>query len=150
MDQRYLAAVNLLGSFKQNAPVRVVLEDGKPRDMYVSHIFHRADYSFGSPESGRVTVTYGPGRYACALTADMLVLGTASIEARTIEPVNEQEESQETICFCGEAINYEVPGSEGGEFTATGEFAKEHPNYQAGDAVIGHAQCGLDHGLEPA
>lgn len=82
MDKLYTEAIGLLGSFKQNDQVRVTLVDGRPRDMYVSRTIHRADYSFGSPESSRITVTYGPGRYATEITADALVLGTAKIEAR--------------------------------------------------------------------
>jgi hypothetical protein len=77
----YPTAINLLSSFKPNDTVRVVKE-GHTSNMYVSRTFHLADYSFGSPESGRVTVTYGPGRYACEITADMLVLGLATIESR--------------------------------------------------------------------
>jgi hypothetical protein len=81
MDKRYVAAIDLLGSFKQNQPVKVTLADGKQRDMYVSRTIRRADHAFGSPESSRVTVSYGPGRYSTEITADMLVLGTAGIEA---------------------------------------------------------------------
>lgn len=156
MDQRYTAAIELLKSFELNAPVRVVLPDGKPNDMYVSRTMHRADHAFGSPESSRVTVTYGPGRYACDVTADMLVLGTASIAARTSgTPVVEEimdllKSVDETVCFCGEDIDYDKPGDEGGEFIGTEQFFKDHPKCDPNSSVIAHAECGLGAGLVPA
>jgi hypothetical protein len=145
MDKRYVAAIDLLGSFAKNDPVRVTLDHtGKVHDMYVSRTMRRADYAYGSPESSRVTVTYGPGRYACEVTADMLVLGTASIAQRPSLP------AAESTCFCGEDIDYDKPGDEGGEFIATEEFVKDHPKYDMDRSVIAHAGCGLDAGLEPA
>lgn len=78
-----------------------------------------------------------------------ITIGTLDLEIG-VGNGRKSETSQENVCFCGEGINYEVPGDEGGEFTATAEFARSHPKFQVGDAVIGHAQCGLDHGLEPA
>lgn len=142
MDRAYVEAVDLLGSFNRLDLVRVV-KDGRTSDMHITRTVHRSDGTFGSFESSRVTVSFGPGRYSCDITADMLVLGLATIEPRDVK-------TQENLCFCGEDINYDVPGSEGGEFIATAEFVRKYPQFQVGGAVIGHAQCGLDHKLEPA
>jgi hypothetical protein len=147
MDRVYIEAVDLLGSFKLNDKVRVTLTDDTPRDMYVSRTLHRCDGKFGSYESSRVTVTYGPGRYATSITADMLVHHRATIEKR--EEVEEQP-AAESVCFCGEDIDYDKPGDEGGEFIATEEFVKDHPKYSMDRSVIAHAECGLGAGLEPA
>lgn len=205
MDRKFVEAVDLLGTFKHDDPVRVTLLGEAPRDMWISRVIHRSDGKFGSYESSRVTVTYGPGRYSCSITAEQLVYGRATIEKR--EEVGEAEPQKgffvhwggdhhyevlavssdgkecqvwhhgpilsakkrpdghwyfndrrvrfynpnpQEVCFCGEDINYDQPGNEGGEFTATAEFVIRHPQYVVGGAVIGHAQCGLDAGLEPA
>lgn len=80
----YTKAINLLESFKVKDLVRVV-SDGHAADMYISRTARRSDGKFGSPQSTRVTVTYGPGRYAREVTADQLVHGLATIEARNEE-----------------------------------------------------------------
>lgn len=78
----YTKAINLLEGFKLKDKVRVV-SDGHPLDMYVSRTARRSDGQFGSSQSTRVTVTFGPGRYSREVTADQLVHGLATIEART-------------------------------------------------------------------
>lgn len=219
MDRKIIEAVDLLGTFEYDDPVRVTLKGEEPRDMWISRTIHRSDGAYGSYESNRVTATYGPGRYSCSITAEMLAYRRASIEKREVtgeaEPqkgflvhvgtersyevvavadsgkechlwqggpvlvskkrpdghwyFNERrvrfhvpepglvdeimdllEPVYGSLCFCGEDIDYDKPGNEGSEFTATEEFAKRYPSYTTGDAVIGHAQCGLDAGLEPA
>lgn len=80
----YTKAINLLESFKVKDPVRVFSDD-HAADMYVSRTARRSDGKFGSPQSTRITVTYGPGRYAREVTADQLVHGLATIEARSTD-----------------------------------------------------------------
>ena len=65
-------AIQLIGSLKDGDLVRIT-RDGRINVMIVSGKPRRADGAFGSPESTRVTVTYGPGRYATEVSADNLV-----------------------------------------------------------------------------
>jgi len=65
-------AIQLIGSLRDGDLVRVT-QDGRSHVMIVSGPPRRADGPFGSPESTRVTVTYGPGKYATEVAADNLV-----------------------------------------------------------------------------
>lgn len=80
MNERYAAAIELLGSFTRNQPVQVTDEDGNQHDMYVAREIHRG--TFGVADSSRILVTRGPGYGDAPITADMLALGIATIEAR--------------------------------------------------------------------
>lgn len=220
MDRKFVEAVDLLATFKHDDPVRVKEHtNDEPRDMWISRTIHRADGKFGSYESSRVTVTYGPGRYATKITAEMMVHLGATIEKRTEDGEAEPQKGllvdvagerhyevlsvssdgkscqvwhhgpiltaskradghwyfndrrvrfhnpkpdivdeildllkpvDETRCFCGEGINYDKPGDEGGEFVVNDRFLRSYPDHTFGESVIGHAQCGLDYGMEPA
>lgn len=65
-------AIALISSLKDGDPV-LVTRDGRTKLMFVSGAPRRSDGAFGSPESTRVTVTFGPGRYATEVAADNLV-----------------------------------------------------------------------------
>lgn len=79
MDKKITDAVGVLASLKTGDAVKV-MSDGRPYDMFVSRTAHRADGAYGSYESTRVTVTFGPGRYAREITAEQIANGSASIE----------------------------------------------------------------------
>lgn len=79
MEKKITDAVEFLASLKYGETVKVTF-DGRTNDMSVSRAAHRADGPFGEYESTRVTVTYGPGRYAREVTAGQIADGSASIE----------------------------------------------------------------------
>lgn len=59
----------------------LLTEDGRTHEMYVSRTIRRSDGSFGSYESSRVTVTFGPGRYATEIYAERVAEGKQTFEA---------------------------------------------------------------------
>lgn len=79
MNPKIIKAVDLLASFDVGDPVRVTF-DGRVHDMVVSRAIHRSDGQFGSYESSRITVTFGPGRYATEVTAEQLAAGSQTLE----------------------------------------------------------------------
>lgn len=82
MNTNIIEAVDLLATLKHDDKVKVTA-DGRTNDMYVSRTLHRADGAYGSYESSRVTVTFGPGRYAREVTAEQIADGRVAIE-RTV------------------------------------------------------------------
>ena len=79
MDRKITSAVDMLGSFKAGDAVKITT-DGRTNSMFVSRTLHRCDGPFGSYESARITVTFGPGRYAREITAEQIASGKALIE----------------------------------------------------------------------
>jgi hypothetical protein len=75
VDRKIRAAVDVLATLRQGQEVRLT-QDGRTHVMYVSREIHRCDGSFGSFESSRVTVTFGPGRYSTDVTAERMAAGT--------------------------------------------------------------------------
>lgn len=80
MKREYVEAVNLLSVLRKGDMVEFT-EGDRAYSMYVYREIHRSDGQFGSYESNRVTVTYGPGRYSRDITADQMVHGQAGIFA---------------------------------------------------------------------
>jgi len=74
MKREYAVAVNLLSTLKRGDMVEFI-DGSKTYTMAVTREIHRSDGQFGSYESSRVTVSYGPGRYSRDLTADQMVHG---------------------------------------------------------------------------
>jgi hypothetical protein len=72
VEREMAEAIQLIGSLKDGDLVRVT-RDGHEHVMIVSGSPRRADGAFGSLGSIRVTVTYGPGKYATEVGADHLV-----------------------------------------------------------------------------
>ena len=78
MDKKITDAVDLLSSFKSGEAVTLTA-DGREHRMLVSRTARRCDGPFGSYESTRITVTFGPGRYAREVTAEEIATGKAGI-----------------------------------------------------------------------
>lgn len=78
MRREIVQAVEALSALRQGDAVRVTL-DGREHVMYVSREARRSDGAFGSYESTRITVTFGPGRYATEVTAERIAAGTQMI-----------------------------------------------------------------------
>ena len=77
-------AFTLLASLKVGDAVTLT-EDGRVLSpgLYVSREARRSGGEFGSWESLRVTVTYGPGRYATEVSADAIGAGRYILERVT-------------------------------------------------------------------
>lgn len=72
MEHTMATAFALISSLRVGDKVRVTRAGEKTYDMYVSRGPSRSDGAYGSPESLRVTVTFGPGRYATEVSVDDL------------------------------------------------------------------------------
>jgi hypothetical protein len=73
-----LDAVDQLTRLRVGQKVRVTL-DGRDHEMVVTRPARRSDGAHGSVESTRVTVSFGPGRYATEVTAERLAAGTQAL-----------------------------------------------------------------------
>lgn len=71
-------AIDTLSVLKVGDSVEVT-EDGRTSTMLVTRPIHRSDGAFGSVESNRVTVSYGPGRYATEVHAERMADGRQAI-----------------------------------------------------------------------
>jgi hypothetical protein len=76
IDPKILQAIDFLHTLSEGEKV-TVSEYGRllSPGLYVSRTAHRSDGAFGSVESTRVTVTYGPGRYSTDIAADAIGAG---------------------------------------------------------------------------
>lgn len=72
MEREMVEAIQLIASLKDGDPV-LVTQDGRTNLMFVSGESRRCDGAYGPAESTRVTVTFGPGRYATEVAAENLV-----------------------------------------------------------------------------
>lgn len=72
-------AVDVLSKLRTGDEVRVML-DGREYTMHVTREIHRSDGKYGSYESSRVRVSFGPGRYSTDVTAERIAAGTQHIE----------------------------------------------------------------------
>lgn len=79
MRKEITAAVEYLSTLKTGDPV-TVKDGGREYNMFVSRPARRSDGPFGSYESTRVTVTFGPGRYSREVTAEQMANGSVDIE----------------------------------------------------------------------
>lgn len=79
MDRRITNAVDFIATLRTHDLVQVTM-NGRRYNMEVSREMHRCDGAFGSYESNRVTVTFGPGGYAREVTAEQIANGTVEIE----------------------------------------------------------------------
>jgi hypothetical protein len=97
MEHTFATAHALISSLRVGDRVRVQRAGEKSYDMIVSRGPRLADGAYGSPESLRVTVTFGPGRYATEVGVDHLWRrrkGHGWIGGgTTLEKIEEPEES---------------------------------------------------------
>lgn len=78
MDGAMSRAVRAVSELHPGDTVEVTTVGAKPLTMTVTGGPRRGDGAFGSPESTRVTVSLGPGRYSMELTADQVAKGSVS------------------------------------------------------------------------
>lgn len=64
----FLEAMELLQSLRVGDTVRVT-RDGRTDELTVTRPAHLSDGPHGAPDSIAVTVSHGPGRYACDVKA---------------------------------------------------------------------------------
>lgn len=79
MTPAMTAAIALVNSLREEQLVRVHV-DNVDHLMVVSRGPRRSDGAFGSPESTRVTVSYGLGKWSFEVVADAVAAGRVGIE----------------------------------------------------------------------
>lgn len=123
MERAMVEAVELIASLKDGDPV-LVTRDGRTNLMFVAGAPRRCDGQYGPLESLRVTVTFGPGRYATEVSAENLVRtkrGHGYVGGGT-----ELVKVEEDACLVGTDLHpeHDYP-ADGGECTRCGAEADE-------------------------
>jgi len=92
----FTEARSFLSSLREGQPVTITI-DGRAQDVTVQHGLRSGDPGgFGHPDSAKVTVGYGPGRWNVEVSAASLAAGHQQLERRQVRSALLGDDGQAT------------------------------------------------------